>query len=53
MSLPELLAMMRLLSAIESAMLMSGTSMPDHLYEDLTRNIETLEREILSGTVKG
>ncbi len=49
MTLPELLSMMRLLSAVESAMLMSGQAMPSHLYDDLTRNIEILEREILAG----
>ena len=47
MTITELLSMMRLLAALESAMLTAQTSMPDHLCEDVARNIEVLEREIL------
>ena len=44
----ELLSLMRLLSAMESAMLMAGKTLPDHIWEELTRNVEILEREILA-----
>lgn len=43
----ELLSMMRLLSAMESAMLTAKTPMPDHLWDEVTRHVEILEREIL------
>ena len=46
MTKPEMLAMMRLLSAMESAMLAKGV-MPDYLLEDVTKMIDVLEREIL------
>ena len=44
MTTPELLSMMRLLSAIESAMLASKTVMSD----EVVRHTEILEREILA-----
>ena len=44
----ELLSLMRLLSAMESAMLMTGKTMPDHIWDDVTRHVEILEREILA-----
>ena len=48
MSIQELLSMMRLLSAVECALLMAGKPMPDHLYEFVERHVEILEREILA-----
>ena len=50
MTTPELLSMMRLLSAMESAMLTVGKSLPDHIWDDVTRHVEILEREILERT---
>ncbi len=47
MTKPEALRMMRLLSAIESALMMAGKPTPDHLHDDITAMIEILEREIL------
>lgn len=49
MSLTELLSMMRLLSAVESAMLMAGNPMPDHLYDEIARHVGLLEQLILAG----
>lgn len=49
MSLAELLSMMRLLSAIESVLLMSEKLMPDHLYDQIDSHVELLEREITKG----
>ncbi len=48
MTTPELLSMMRLLSAIESAMLASKTVFPDYLSDEVVRHTEILEREILA-----
>lgn len=48
MTTAELLSMMRLLSAMESAMLTVGKSLPDHIWDDVTRHVEILEREILA-----
>ena len=47
MTTPELLSLMRLLSAMESAMLTAGKALPDHIWDDVTRHVEILEREIL------
>ncbi|MDX9956483.1 MAG: hypothetical protein RBT75_20470 [Anaerolineae bacterium] len=47
MTTTELLSFMRLLSAMESAMLIAKTPMPDHIYEDVARHVGILEREIL------
>lgn len=47
MTKPEVLRLMRLLSALESALTLAGKQMPDYLYDDLTAMIEVLEREIL------
>jgi len=47
MSTPELLSLMRLLSAMESAMLASKVVFPDYLSDEVTRHTEILEREIL------
>ena len=48
MTKPELLKLMRLLSALESALVYSkSNSIPDYLLEDITACTEMLEREIL------
>ena len=44
----ELLSLMRLLSAMESAMLTSKIALPNHLIEDVMRHTKILEREILA-----
>ena len=49
----ELLSLMRLLSAIESAMLASKVSVPSTLCEEVLRHVEILEREILERTKQG
>jgi len=46
MTKPQLLQMMRLLSALESVML-TKERVPDYLLEQLTEMVEILEREIL------
>lgn len=46
----ELLSLMRLLSAMESAMLASKILFPDYLSDEVTRHTEILEREILERT---
>lgn len=49
MNMPaELLSLMRLLSAMESAMLASKIVFPDYLSDEVTRHTEILEREILA-----
>lgn len=50
MTTPELLSLMRLLSAMESAMLTAGKLLPDHIWDEVTRHVEILEREILERT---
>ena len=47
MTLKELLDILQLLSAIESAMLMSNARMPDHLHDQLTETINTVRGYIL------
>jgi hypothetical protein len=46
MTKAEMLAMMRLLSAMESAMLAKGV-MPEYLIDQVSEMVEVLEREIL------
>jgi len=46
MTKPELLRLMRLLSALESAMLCKER-MPDYLIEELNAAVAVIEREIL------
>jgi len=46
MTKPELLQMMRLLSALESVMI-SKDRVPDYLLDQLHSMVEVLEREIL------
>ena len=48
MTTTELLSLMRLLSAMESAMLTAKTPMPDHIWDGVVRHVEILEREILA-----
>ena len=43
----DLLALMRLLSALESWGFSSGTRLPDYLHDDLCRMVTLLEGEIL------
>ena len=50
MTKPELLRLMRLLSALESALMcdrQNNGRMPDYLLEDINSCVELLEREIL------
>ncbi len=51
MTKPELFKIMRLLSALETALLYdrtNSTHLPDYLLEDITSCTEILEREILA-----
>ena len=48
MTLKELLDILQLFSAIESAMLMSNARMPDHLHDQLAETINTLRGYILN-----
>lgn len=48
MTTPELLSLMRLLSAMESAMLALKIALPDYLSDEVTLHTEILEREILA-----
>jgi hypothetical protein len=45
----ELLALMRLLSALESWSFSSKTPLPDYLHDDLAKMVSRLEQEILKG----
>lgn len=47
MTKQELLSLMRLLSALESAMLCSKVSLPDYLLEGIGEHVAVIEREIL------
>jgi hypothetical protein len=50
MTTKELFSLMRLLSAMESAMLFANSKLPDHLChlcDDVERAVEIIEREIL------
>ena len=46
MTTKELLALMRLLSALESAMLAQKITFPDYLHEQISETLESIEREI-------
>lgn len=48
MTKKELLKLLRLLSALESAALVSKQLFPDYLFDQLTDATEILEREILT-----
>lgn len=52
MTRSELLALMRLLSALESWSFSVGKVMPDYLHEDLCRLVTRLEEEILGEATK-
>ena len=43
----ELLALLRLLSSLETALLCHKVNLPDHLWEAVAEHSERLEREIL------
>lgn len=47
MTAPDLLAIMRLLSALESWSFSQAGSLPDYLHETLTNTVEMIEAEIL------
>lgn len=49
MTKPQLLRMMRLLSAMECLMLSKDVRAPDYLYEELSQIVEWIEKEILKG----
>lgn len=48
MTTEELLSLMHLLSAMESAMLTSKIAFPSHISDEVTRHTEIIEREILA-----
>ncbi len=50
MTVQELLQILRTMSAMESAYLVSNAKFPDYLSDDVQRAIESLEREILKQT---
>jgi|LNAP01.1.fsa_nt_gb hypothetical protein len=50
MTTAELLSLMRLLSAMESAMLASKVMLPMYLSDEVVRNTAIIEREILERT---
>jgi hypothetical protein len=52
MTTPELLRLMRLLSGLESVLLMQGARLPDYLRCELTDMVAVLERDILGGDSK-
>ena len=45
----DLLVLLRLLSAIESAMLLADKTMPSHLYEQLDDTIAKINTQLLEG----
>lgn len=47
MTLPEMLKLMRTLSALESASLVAKVPLPDYLREDIVECVEMLERAII------
>ena len=50
MTTKELLALMRLLSAMESWAISRGERLPDYLQNDLAQNVALIERQILEKT---
>jgi len=48
MTKQELLRLLKLLSAIESAMSIHRTTLPDYLFEQIDAAVVMLEREILN-----
>jgi hypothetical protein len=49
MTTPELLQLMRLLSALESWSFSTSAPMPEFLHDHLISAVDVLEREILAG----
>ena len=49
MSNKETLDLLRLLSAIESVLMVSKVNLPDYLWERITDTCERLEAELLKG----
>lgn len=47
MTKQELLSLLKLLSALESAMMCGSTKIPDYLHDSLSDMVSVLEREIL------
>lgn len=47
MTKTELLALLKLLSAIESAMTIGKATLPEYLFEQIDATVAVLEREIL------
>jgi hypothetical protein len=52
MTTPELLRLIRLLSGLESVLLMQGARLPDYLHVELTEVMEVLEREVIAAAQK-
>lgn len=52
MSKVELLALMRLLSALESWSFSTGQRLPDYLHDDLSKLVGRIEEEILAPTIQ-
>lgn len=50
MSLPDLLSLMRLLSALESWSFATSHRLPDHLLDQIQAHVELLEKEIIGHT---
>lgn len=48
MTVPEMLKLMRTLSALESASLVAKVPLPDFLREDIVECVEVLERAIVT-----
>ena len=48
MTKQEMLKILRLLSAMESAMVCNKQTVPDYLFEQIDAAVATLEREILN-----
>lgn len=47
MSTQELLALMRLLSALESWSFSAKTPLPDYLHDSIDESVKVIEREVL------
>tara|TARA_R110002126_G_scaffold31682_1_gene101726 strand:- start:1643 stop:1798 length:156 start_codon:yes stop_codon:yes gene_type:complete len=50
MTKQELLKLLRLLSAMESAMSINRATLPDYLFQEIDAAVAVLEREILNET---
>lgn len=47
MTKPEMLAIMRVLVALEASILSNKVALSDHLWEQISDSVDVLEREIL------